>query len=65
MVIGTHLRSRIYHGVIKMVESEDGLVYTLELGSDPELLVFQKEVRFKVVPPNYEDLKELKDFLSQ
>jgi len=48
-----------------MVESEDGLVYTLELGSDPELLVFQKEVRFKVVPPNYEDLKELKDFLSQ
>jgi hypothetical protein len=45
-----------------MVEREGTLVYTLELASDPELIVFQDEVRFKVIPPNYE---EIKDLLSQ
>lgn len=63
IVIGYRLRSaQPYHGVIKMVEREGTLVYTLELASDPELIVFQDEVRFKVIPPNYE---EIKDLLSQ
>jgi hypothetical protein len=60
IVIGYRLRKgQPYHGVIKMIEREGTLVYTLELVSDPELLVFQDEVRFKVIPPNYEEMKEL------
>jgi hypothetical protein len=63
IVIGYRLRAaQPYHGVIKMVEREGTLVYTLELASDPELIVFQDEVRFKVIPPNYE---EIRDLLSQ
>lgn len=63
ILIGTRLRpQRNYDGVIKMIEKEGTLIYSLELAGDPELLVFQKEVRFKVIPPNYE---ELEDLLSQ
>ena len=59
LFVGFRLQSRTYNGVIKMVESEEGLVYTLELHGHPEDLVFQKDVRFKVIPPNYEDLQDL------
>lgn len=60
ILIGFRLKSaQPYNGVIKMVENDGRIVYTLELAGDPELLVFQKDVRFKVIPPNYEDLQDL------
>lgn len=45
-----------YQGAIVVIESETGLVYRLELAGDPELLMYQKEVRLLVVPPDYDKL---------
>jgi hypothetical protein len=61
VLIGSRLRKPVsYDGVMKIVEDKGGgIVYSLELADNPELLVFQEEVRFRVVPPNYEDLNDL------
>jgi hypothetical protein len=56
LFVGFRLRDQTYHGVIKLVENNGKLVYSLELHFDPDLLVFQKDVRFKVIPPDYENL---------
>jgi hypothetical protein len=45
-----------YDGILKLEETERGLLYSLELAQDPELLANHKEVRFKVDAPSYEKL---------
>jgi hypothetical protein len=52
---GLFKRSR-YHGVLRLFETENGLIYSLELAEDPELLANHKEVIFKVDAPEYEKL---------
>lgn len=54
--IGARLRQNTYHGVIVIQESENGLVYRLELAGDPELLVFEDSVTLKIVSPDYKQL---------
>jgi hypothetical protein len=54
--IGIILRPTTYDGVITMIETDRGLIYSLELASDPELLANQKEVKFKVRAPSYDEL---------
>jgi hypothetical protein len=45
-----------YNGIIRITETEKGLVYSLELEEHPELLVNQEEARFKIVSPSYEKM---------
>lgn len=54
--IGARLRQNVYHGVIVIQESENGLVYRLELAGDPELLVFEDSVTLKIIAPDYKEL---------
>jgi hypothetical protein len=42
-----------YHGLIVVEESETGLVYRIVLASDPEQLMYEDAVSFKVVSPDY------------
>lgn len=50
----TFKRSK-YDGVITMKENEGQLIYSLILADDPELLANQKDARFKIIAPSYED----------
>lgn len=54
--IGARLNRGVYHGVMHVMETPEGLQYRLELAGDPELLAFQDSVTFKVLPPDYEQL---------
>lgn len=53
LFIGARLKKNAYHGAIIIEESENGLVYRIELAGDPEMLVFEDAVFLKVVPPDY------------
>lgn len=54
--VGRGLKRANYDGVLKMYETEKGLLYSLELIQDPELLANQDEVVFKVAAPDYDKL---------
>jgi hypothetical protein len=54
--VGSRLNREVYHGVMVVEETPEGVKFRLELAGDPELLIFQDSVTFKVLPPNYEDL---------
>ena len=54
--IGRTFGASTCDGVITMTETDRGLIYSLELSQDPEFLMNQSEVKFKVVSPNYEKL---------
>lgn len=48
-----HNSDRPYEGTLSVSESEDGHIYTLELNSDPESLVNQRAITFRVEDPNH------------
>lgn len=54
--IGARLKTGSYNGYMVAEETPEGLKYRLELAGDPELLIFQDVVIFKVIPPDYQDL---------
>lgn len=54
--VGARLGRDAYNGVMIIEETPNGAIFRLELAGDPENLVFQESVRFKVIPPNYEAL---------
>lgn len=55
-MVGRGFKRARYDGVMRMAETDKGLVYSLELMQDPELLILQDEVIFRVDAPSYEKL---------
>lgn len=54
--VGVRMKQNVYHGAIVCAESENGMVYQLQIAGDPELIVFEDSIVLKVVAPDYEEL---------
>jgi hypothetical protein len=54
--VGARMRHDAYHGALHIKESEQGLLFQIELAGDPEMIVFEDSITLKVLPPDYEAL---------
>jgi hypothetical protein len=54
--IGGRIQRSIFHGLMIVEETPNGMTYRLEVAGDLELLAFEDHVNFKVVGPDYAEL---------